>query len=94
MVEFISRSYSNLNDKGITKMDAYLEEEIQNPDASDFEAKKQKVSMIGKELYADGGTDTMENMFYSIEFRIKEEIGKEGKQYRSWWNDISNELKY
>lgn len=61
-------------------MDAYLEEELydiliyclQNPDASDFEAKKQRVSTIGKELYADGGTDAMENMFYSIEFRIKE----------------------
>ena len=38
-------------------MDAYLEEElydiltycIQNPEASDFETKKQRVSMIGKE---------------------------------------------
>jgi len=50
--------------------------------------------MIGKELYADGGTDAMENMFYSIEFRIKEEIGKEAKPYRSWWNGISNEWKY
>jgi hypothetical protein len=44
---------------------------LQNPDASDFEAKKQRVSTIGKELYADGGMDTMENMFYSIEFRVK-----------------------
>ena len=83
-------------------MDAYLEEELydiliyclQNPDASDFEAKKQRVSMIGKELYADGGMDTMENMFYSIEFRVKEEIGKEAKPYRSWWNGISTEWKY
>ena len=45
-------------------MDAYLEKEIQNPDTSDFEAKKQRVSMISKELYADGGTDAVENMFY------------------------------
>jgi hypothetical protein len=83
-------------------MDAYLEEELydiltyclQNPDASDFEAKKQGVSTIGKELYTDGGTDAMENLFYSIEFRIKEEIGKEAKPYRSWWNGISNEWKY
>jgi hypothetical protein len=67
---------------------------IQNPDASDFEAKKRRVSIIGKELYADGGADAMENMFYSIEFRIKEEIGKEARQYRSWWNGISNEWKY
>ena len=84
------------------KMDAYLEEELydiliyclQSADASDFEAKKQRVSTIGNELYADGGTDAMENMFYSIEFRIKEEIGKEAKPYRSWWNGISNEWKY
>jgi hypothetical protein len=44
-------------------MDAYLEEElydilsycIQNPEASDFETKKQRVSMIGKALYDDVG---------------------------------------
>jgi len=91
-----------LNDKRIAKMDAYLEDELydiliyclQNPDASDFEAKKQRVFTIGKELYADGGIDVMENMFYSIEFRIKEEIGKEAKPYRSWWNGISNDWKY
>jgi hypothetical protein len=67
---------------------------IQNPDASDFEAKKQRVSTIGKDLFADRDTDAMKNMFYSIEFRIKEEIGKEAKPYRSWWNGISNEWKY
>ena len=50
--------------------------------------------MIGKELHADGGTDAMENMFYSIEFRIKDELGKDAKQYRSWWNNISDEWKY
>jgi len=50
--------------------------------------------VIGKELYEDGENDTMENMFYSIEFRIKEEIDKDASQYRSWWNDISNEWKY
>ena len=73
------------------KIDAYLKEELydiliyclQNPDASDFEAKKQRVSTIGKELYADGGMDTMESMFYSIKFRVKEEIGKEANPYRS-----------
>ena len=83
-------------------MDAYLEEELydiliyclQNPDASDFEAKKQRVFTIGKELYADGGMDAMENMFYSIEFRVKEEIGKEAKPYRSWWNEISDDWRY
>ena len=33
--------------------------------------------MIGKELYEDGGNDAMDNMFYSIEFRIKGEIDKD-----------------
>ena len=83
-------------------MDAYLEEELydlltycsQNPDASDFESRKQRVAEIGRELYSDGGTDAMENMFYSIEFRIKEEIGTDAKPFRSWWNGISGVWKY
>jgi hypothetical protein len=67
-------------------LDAYLEEElydlvtycIQNPNASDFESKKHRVQEIGKELH-------------TIKFRIKEEIGKDARLYRSWWNDISKE---
>ena len=67
-------------------MDAYLEEEglydiitycIQNPNGSDFEVKKQRIEEIGKELHTDGGVDAMENIFYPIEFRVKEEIGKD-----------------
>ena len=65
-------------------MDAYLEEElydiltycIQNSDAADFKEKKQRVFTIGKELYSGGGIDTMENIFYSIEFRIKDETAR------------------
>ena len=83
-------------------MDVYLEEElydlitycIQNPNASDFESKKQRVREIGKELYADGGVDAMENIFYPIGFRIRQEIGQDAKPYRSWWNDITKEWKY
>ena len=68
-------------------MDAYLEEElydlltycIQNPNGS---------------VFADGGVDAMENIFYPIEFRIKEEIAKDAKPYRSWWNNITEEWKY
>jgi hypothetical protein len=83
-------------------VDAYLEEElydaltysIQNPNASDFGSKKKRIEEIVRELYDDGGTDAMENMFYSIEFRIKEEIGKDAEPYRSWWNNISPEWKY
>jgi hypothetical protein len=83
-------------------LDAYLEEElydlitycIQNTNTSDFEVKKQRVEEIGRELYEDGGVDAMENMFYPIEFRVKEEIGKDAKTYRSWWNNITEEWKY
>jgi hypothetical protein len=72
-------------------VNAYLEEElydlitycIQNPRASDLESKKQRVQEIGNELYSDGGVDAMENIFYPIEIRIKEEIGKDAKPYRS-----------
>ena len=86
----------------LQRMDAYLEEElydaltyaIQNTNVADFESKKKRIEDIGRELYADGGTDAMENMFYSIEFRIKDEIGKDAKPYRSWWNDISTAWKY
>jgi hypothetical protein len=86
----------------IRKMDAYLEEELydlltycaQNPGGSEYETKKHRIEEIGRELCADGGTDAMENMFYSIEFRIKDEIGKDAKPYRSWWNNISTEWKY
>ena len=49
--------------------------------------------MIGKELHADGGADAMENMFYSIESRIKDELGRD-EAIRSWWNNISDEWKY
>ena len=83
-------------------MDAYLEEElydlitycVQNPTASDFELRKQRIREIGEELYTDGGVDAMENIFYPIEFRIREEIGQDAKPFRSWWNDITKEWSY
>ena len=81
------------------KLKAYLEEElydlitycIQNPKASDLESKKQRVQEIGNELYSDGGVDAMENIFYPIEIRVKEEIGIDARPYRCWWNEISKE---
>jgi hypothetical protein len=52
------------------------------------------VREIGHELFSDGGVDTMENMYFVIEHRIKEEIQKDPRPYRSWWNCISDEWKY
>lgn len=83
-------------------MDAYLEEElidlltycIQNTSAPDLQSKKQRVEEIGRELCSDGGADAMENMYFSIEQRIKEEIQKDAKPYRSWWNGITDKWKY
>lgn len=67
---------------------------IQNPQAPDLAGKKERVEEIGRELYADSGTDALENMFFSIEHRVKEEIGSNAKPYRAWWNGIATEWKY
>lgn len=83
-------------------MDAYLEEElydlitfcIQNSNASDYTVKENRIKDIGQELFADGGVDALENMYFSIEHRIKEEISKDAKPYRSLWNGISNDWNY
>ena len=83
-------------------MDAYLEEElydnltycILNPKAADFETKRKRAEEIGKELFSSGGVDAMENIFYSIEFRVKDEIDQDARPYRSWWNGITYDWKY
>ena len=84
-------------------VDAYMEEElydlltfcIQNSSESpEIAAKKQRVQEIGRELFADGGVDALENMFFSIEHRVKDELGKDAMPYRAWWNGISDEWNY
>jgi len=68
---------------------------LQNkPDETQFPTKKQRVYEIGKELFNDGGVDAMENMYFALEQRIHEEIKKDPKPYRAWWNDITDEWKY
>jgi len=63
-------------------------------DAKQHHEKKLRVHEIGKELFADGGVDAMENIYFAIEQRITEEIKKDPKTYRAWWNDITNAWKY
>ncbi len=83
-------------------MDAMLEEEmidlitfcLQTPGSSEIAAKKSQISEIGKSLFSDGGVDAMENMFFAIQNRIKEEIGKDPQSFRSLWNGNSKEWKY
>ena len=83
-------------------MDAYLEEElydlltfcIKEPLSPDNVAKRKRVEEIGRELYADGGSDALENMFFALQNRIKEELGVDAKPHRAWWNGIATEWKY
>ena len=83
-------------------MDAYLEEElfdlftfcIKEPRSPDFPAKRKRAEEIGQELYADGGADALENMFFALENRIKEETGADARPYRAWWNGLSADWKY
>jgi hypothetical protein len=83
-------------------MDAMLEEEmidlltfcLQNPDSDEVEGKKSRISEIGKDLYLDSGVNAMENMFFAIQNRITEEIGKDPKPFRALWNENSKEWKY
>lgn len=83
-------------------MDFLLEEEmidlltfcIQNPNSSEVAKKQERIKEIGKELYADGGVDALENMFFALENRIKEEIGKDPRPFRSLWNGNTTEWEY
>jgi hypothetical protein len=83
-------------------MDFLLEEEmidlltycLQNPDASEVAQKKARIQEIGKELYLDGGVDALVNMFFALENRIKEEIGKDPRPFRSLWNGNTPEWNY
>ncbi len=83
-------------------MDAGLEEElydlltlcIQQPDSPENAKRKTRIVEIGQELAADGGADSMETMFFSIEQRIQGEISADARPYRAWWNGIAPEWKY
>jgi hypothetical protein len=83
-------------------MDFMLEEEmidlvtfcLQNPNSEEVHQKKNRIVEIGKELFADGGVDALENMFFAIENRVKEEIGKDPRPLRSLWNGNTSEWDY
>jgi len=83
-------------------MDAMLEEEmidlvtfcLQNPDSPEVGGKKNRFIEIGKELHADGGVDALENFFFAVKNRIKEEISKDPEPFRTLWNGIDENWKY
>jgi len=67
---------------------------LQNPNSSEVAEKKKRISKIGRELFDDGGLDAMENFFFVINNRIKEEIGKDPEPFRSLWNGIDDGWKF
>ncbi len=77
-------------------MDFMLEEELidlmtfclQNPESSEVDEKKSRITEIGKELYADGGVDALDNFIFVLKNRITEEIGKDPEIFRSLWNGL------
>ncbi len=83
-------------------MDFMLEEELldlmtfclQNPESGEVEDKKKRISEIGKELYADGGVDALENFFFAIENRIKEEINQDPSLFKPLWNGLDDSWKF
>jgi len=83
-------------------MDFMLEEELidlmtfclQNPESSEVEEKKQRITEIGKELYADGGVDALENFFFVIKNRIEGEINQDPSPFKTLWNGLDDSWKF
>ncbi len=83
-------------------MDFMLEEELidlmtfclQNPDSGEISEKHKRITQIGHELHADGGTDALENFFFVLKNRITEEIEKDPSSMRSLWNGLADEWQY
>ena len=83
-------------------MDFMLEEELfdliafclQNTESPEIDGKKNRIKQIGKELFDDGGVDALENFFFALSNRIKEEFGKDIDSFKPLWNDFSDEWKY
>ena len=83
-------------------MDFMLEEELfdliafclQNAGSPEIDEKKNRIKQIGKELFDDGGVDALENFFFALSNRIKEEFGKDIDSFKPLWNDFSDEWKY
>ena len=83
-------------------MDFMLEEELfdliafclQNAGSPEIDGKKNRIKQIGKELIDDGGVDALENFFFVLSNRIKEELGKDIVSFKPLWNNLSDEWKY
>ncbi len=67
---------------------------LQNPASGEVEEKKQRISEIGKELYADGGVDVLENFFFVIKNRIEGEINQDPSPFKTLWNGLDDSWKF
>jgi len=67
---------------------------IQNLESSEINEKKNRIKQIGKELFDDGGVDALENFFFALSNRIKEEYGKDIDSFKPLWNNLDDEWKY
>ena len=65
---------------------------LQNP-SEDVTQKKMRITEIGKEIYADGGVDAMENFFFASRNRVLGEIEKDPEPFRVLWDGIDSEWK-
>ncbi|KAG2478507.1 MAG: hypothetical protein NPMRth3_1780003 [Nitrosopumilales archaeon] len=83
-------------------MDFMLEEELidlmtfclQNPESGEVAEKKRRITEIGKELYADGGVDALENFFFVIKNRIEGEINQDPSPFKTLWNGLDDSWKF
>ncbi len=67
---------------------------LQNPESGEVEEKKQRITEIGKELYADGGLDALENFFFVIKNRIEGEINQDPSPFKTLWNGLDDSWKF
>ena len=67
---------------------------LQNPESGEVEEKKQRITEIGKELYADGGVDALENFFFVIKNRIEGEINQDQSPFKTLWNGLDDSWKF
>ncbi len=67
---------------------------LQNLESGEVGEKKQRISEIGKELYADGGVDALENFFFVIKNRIEGEINQDPSPFKTLWNGLDDSWKF
>jgi len=67
---------------------------LQNPKSGEVGEKKQRITEIGKELYADGGVDALENFFFVIKNRIEGEINQDPSPFKTLWNGLDVSWKF